>query len=427
MTQPDNEMYINLPATRGQQGGITQYALTVPMSMLKRIFIIDYADDVLERSQRELNLARARRITRYLVNAHDKKAPYFLPTLNGNIEEIVKFEPVHELGNLGIVFVRMDTDIKVFDGQHKFRGVIDFVKKRETKDTITVVLTENVSLAVRQQFFSDINNNACKPAAAINMAYNHNDPLNQLARYLTSVVPAFKGSIDFEHNVVPAKSSQLISFKALSDATRKMLGLRIGDEISPEQREDAVLLWNAWANVMNWELLHSLSMGAEYRKCHLGTHGVMINAIGIATNMMLENHTATEVSSMISSSNECINYIDNFKHSEWVGICVDSETSNVKSDTRAQNKAAENLLTLFKLNPDHPYSWLRALFSLEEINSDSLVKVQERLEKICGEQNLRTEQLQGMVNSLVNDNPESAVKTLMNIRLLRAWVKTTAL
>ncbi|MDE9558077.1 hypothetical protein KKJ06_22580, partial [Xenorhabdus bovienii] len=215
----------------------------------------------------------------------------------------------------------------------------------------------------------------------------------------------------------------LISFKALSDATRKMLGLRIGDEISPEQREYAVSLWNAWASVMNWELLHSLSMGEEYRKCHLGTHGVMINAIGIATNMMLENHTATEVSSMISSSNECISYMDNFKHADWVGICVDSETGNVKSDTRAQNKAAENLLTLFKLNPDHPHNWLRALFSLEEMSNESLVKVQERLEKICGEQNLRTEQLQGMVNSLVNDNPELAIKTLMNVRLLRAWAK----
>ncbi|MGS1569547.1 DNA sulfur modification protein DndB (plasmid) [Klebsiella pneumoniae] len=68
---------------------------------------------------------------------------------------------------------------------------------------------------MRQQFFADINNNASKPAAAISMAYNNNDPVNQLAMYLAQNVSGLAGSVDFEHNAVPAKSSRLISLRRL--------------------------------------------------------------------------------------------------------------------------------------------------------------------------------------------------------------------
>lgn len=138
-------------------------------------------------------------------------------------------------------------DIRLFDGQTRSRGIIDYIAARkDSPDTITLLLTEGLSLQARQQFFADINNNASKPATAISMAYNHKDPVNDLVRQIVSAVPALNGRVDYEHNVVPAKSDLLISFKALHDATRKMFGLRAGDEISDALREDAIRLWTAW-------------------------------------------------------------------------------------------------------------------------------------------------------------------------------------
>ena len=80
--------------------------------------------------------------------------------------------------------------------------------------------------------------------------------------------------------MVPAKSDLLISFKALHDATRKMFGLRASDEISDVLRGDAINLWKAWSRALHWAWLTENVGPALYRTRHIGTHGVMVNAIG---------------------------------------------------------------------------------------------------------------------------------------------------
>ncbi len=52
--------FFRVPATRGIQGGIEQYMLTVPMVVLRRILAMDNDGDVMDRSQREANKTRAK-------------------------------------------------------------------------------------------------------------------------------------------------------------------------------------------------------------------------------------------------------------------------------------------------------------------------------------------------------------------------------
>lgn len=79
----------------------------------------------------------------------------------------------------------MDADIRLFDDHIRSREIIDYIAARkDSLDNITLLLTERLSLKARQQFFADINNNASKPAAAISMAYNHKNPVNNLVIYL---------------------------------------------------------------------------------------------------------------------------------------------------------------------------------------------------------------------------------------------------
>lgn len=424
MTTQTHEHFFQFPAIRCQQGGRVQYMLCAPMNMLKRIMAFDDAGDVMSRSQREVHLGRAKKVTGYLTSGYDNKTDYMLPTLVGNIDGVVRFEEAEGVkGGLGTLFISMDADIRLFDGQTRSRGIIDYIAvRKDSPDTITLLLTEGLSLQARQQFFADINNNASKPATAISMAYNHKDPVNDLVRQIVSAVPALNGRVDYEHNVVPAKSDLLISFKALHDATRKMFGLRAGDEISDALREDAIRLWKAWGRALHWTWLAENVGPALYRTRHIGTHGVMVNAIGIATAMMLEHHDAATIANLLNRNEPgCINALAPFVHAEWYGVCVDAETGTVKCDTPAQNRAAERLLMVFGLSPEHPDAWLRPCFG-EDVSDEQVSEMVEKVTKVAAEKKLDLAMLKTAIPERIAGNGEAVKPVMLNMRRLRAWI-----
>ena len=145
-----------------------------------------------------------------------------------------------------------------------------------------------------------INNNTSKPATAISIANNHEDPLNKLVCELSSMLPAQQGHVDYKKYIVPAKSDLTISFKALHEATRKMFGLRAGEQSSGEIRADVITLWDAQAAGMNWGYKAGIIGPVQYRPEHIGTHGVMVNAIEIAIAMMLEYHCVAAAPRILS-------------------------------------------------------------------------------------------------------------------------------
>lgn len=334
-----DQFSFTLPATRGIQGDNIVYMISMPMRILARIVKRDDAGDVMDRSQREANKKRAQSIADYIKNANNNKSAYIIPSLIGNVDQYIDFIPSELSDMVGVVKIPMAANIKLFDGQHRELGIDMFIRNNSgCSDTVSLMLTENLTLDMRQQFFSDINNNASKPAAAISMAYNNKDPLTVLAMQLAENVPGLSGNVDFEHNVVPVKSSKLISFKALYDATKKMLGLRGTSAPGTSDRDTALLLWSAWAQLMGWQDLAADDAAREYRKEALGLHGVMINAIGTATAAMLKDNTPAEVAALIENAAQPdgdIHYIDSFAHAEWHGICVDGQTGTVKADRRA--------------------------------------------------------------------------------------------
>lgn len=425
MTDHKYEHCFSFPAIRTHQGGREQYMLSAPMSMLKRIMAFDDADDVMSRSQREVHAGRAKKVTRYLTTGYDEKTDYILPTLVGNIDGVVRFEEAEGIkGGLGTLYIAMDADIRLFDGQTRSRGIIDYIAARpDSSDTITLLLTKGLSLRTRQQFFSDINNNASKPATAISMAYNHKDPINDLVRQVVNSVPALFGRVDYEHNVVPAKSELLISFKALHDATRKMFGLRAGDEISTQMRTDAVQLWKAWSVALHWEWLAETIGTPAYRAKHIGTHGVMINAIGIATAMMLENHTPKAVSALLSRNvSPSIKALEPFAHDKWYGVCVDAGTGTVKCDTLAQNRAAEKLLTVFEMSTEHPDAWLRSCFD-EDVSDEKISMMAEKIIKVAEEKKLDLAVLKQSIPARIASCSQPLLPVLSHMRNLRAWME----
>ncbi|MDU1199064.1 DGQHR domain-containing protein [Kluyvera ascorbata] len=420
------EHVFQFPAVRTDQGGRVQYMLSAPMSMLKRILAFDAAGDVMSRSQRELNAARAKKITRYLTDGYDNNGCYLLPTLVGNIDAEVKFvEAAGVGGGLGTLHIPMDADIRLFDGQHRSRGIIDFMNlRREATDKITLLLTVGISLKTRQQFFSDINNNASKPATAISMAYNHKDPVNDLVLQVVNSNAVLHGRVDFEHNVVPSKCDLLISFKAIHDATRKMFGLKPKDDIKDDTRQAAVMLWKAWTDVLRWEWMVENIGPAAYRSQYIGTHGVMINAIGVATAMMLEHYSPVALRQLLldTSRAQVAEDLELFAHANWQGVCIDSDTGAVKCDVLAQNRAAEKLLSLFKLIPEDPNGWLRECF--DDTVTDAMVSdMVDKIVTVATEMKLDIESLKNDVPERIAGSDKPLKDEFLNIRRLRGWFK----
>ncbi|MGQ3665355.1 DGQHR domain-containing protein [Citrobacter braakii] len=421
----NHDYNFEFPAIRGEQGGREQYILFAPMNMLKRILAVDSEEDVMSRSQRELNSTRAKKITRYLTDGYDTKGDYILGTLTGNIDRAVQFRAADGVkGEVGTVFIPMDATIKLFDGQHRARGIIDYIHARpESTDMVTLLLSVGLSRETRQQFFSDINNNASKPATAISMAYNHKDPLNELVHHIATAVPALRLHVDYEHNVVPGKSGLLVSFKALHDATRKMFSLRAGDAVPASLTRDAERLWKAWAEAMNWSWVVDILGAATYRTMCLGTHGVMVNAIGIATAMMLEHHTADSIAERLTQRPPETDRSEAFRHDNWQGICVDAATGTVKCDAAAQHRAAIRLLELFGLDPSDPNAWLREACD-DSVSDERVAELVEKVEKVAAEKKLPMETLKFDIPVMLARSEGAFLSTLGNLRTLRQWAKT---
>lgn len=343
------DYFFEFPASRGLQGNTIVLMMTVPARSLTRVLASDNHGNTLERSQRELNPARAKKFYEYLVSAHDKKEPFIIPPLVGNCNSETDFE---EFGNtnVGVVRFPMDAEIKLFDGQHRAAGIAEFCRNYPGETLhIPLMLTHQLTLKTRQQFFSDINNNVSKPSAAINMAYDgRNTTAQEMVSFLTQHA-VFSDITDFEHNVVPAKSDLWVSFKALSDATAKFS--RTGTEAL--QLGDIYDIWDAWLSLTAIEgIRHGVSPG-EYKRDYIQFHSVMINAFGYAMQELLRHTSARGIVLMIEElvTNATMSELENFfLISSWAGICAntDKERATVIASVASQKAAAVRLVQVFK-------------------------------------------------------------------------------
>lgn len=86
----ENKKYTwDIPAIRSFQAGEIQYSLIIPMRQLKRFLAFDNNQQVMLRSQRELNKNRDKKIAQYLIKSFDNKIHYIIPPLVGNIDSYI--------------------------------------------------------------------------------------------------------------------------------------------------------------------------------------------------------------------------------------------------------------------------------------------------------------------------------------------------
>ncbi|MDE9544159.1 DGQHR domain-containing protein [Xenorhabdus bovienii] len=357
MILEDKKHTWNIPALRSFQSGETQYSLVIPMRQLKRLLAFDNNQQVMSRSQRELNKNRANKITKYLIESFDNKNHYILPPLIGNVDINIEFDEYGNNTNLGVFKMPMDANITLFDGQHRAHGIMEFCKQRDVYDCISIILTENLDLETRQQFFSDINSNASKPSAAINLAYNNREDYSHLTRHWINEVKEISELVDYEHNVIPRKSNMLVSFKALYDATKRIFNVSTEEILSETTKNQAVGIWNSWAYLIGLTRGNGNTYDSDYRKEYIKFHGVLINAFSFAIcELLKEKKNIDDVISIINGSACTMDEVKReafFLIENWKGICVDPEYGLIKADLKSQRAAGYHLLNF--INGDESY------------------------------------------------------------------------
>lgn len=338
------EHFFEFPASRGLQGGTMVLLMSIPGRMLTRVLASDNYGHTLERSQREINKSRVKKFYDYLMSAEEKKEPFIIPPLVGNCASEVEFV---EFGNtnVGVVRFPMDAEIKLFDGQHRAAGISQYCQTSIGSLSVPLMMTLQLPLKTRQQFFSDINNNVSKPSAAINMAYNGRDSVAQGMVSFLSNHSVFSEITDFEHNIVPAKSDLWVSFKALSDATAKFSGT--GENAI--SAGDVYDIWEAWLNLTAINDIRHYVSPAEYKRDYIQFHAVMINAFGYAVRELIKHRPARGIVLLIedlTTKSTSLDLENFFLISNWGGVCAntDKERATVIASVPAQKSAAQRLV-----------------------------------------------------------------------------------
>lgn len=338
------DYFFEFPASRGLQGGAIVLLMTVPARTLSRVLASDNIGGTLDRSQREINPARAKKFYEYLKNAYEKKEPFIIPPLVGNCNSVIEFQ---EFGNtnVGVVRFPMDAEIKLFDGQHRAAGIAEFCRTFGEPIHVPLMLTHQLPLKTRQQFFSDINNNVSKPSKAINMAYDSRNSTAQGLIEFLSQHAVFSEITDFEHNAVPAKSRLWISFKALCDATDKFCTVS-GQKLV---MGDIWSIWESWLLLTAIDDIRHGTSQAEYKRDYIQFHAVMINAFGYAVQRLLAGHTVREVVALVEGlalDTGTADLEDFFLMTNWGGICANTskDKPTIIANVAAQKAAAERLV-----------------------------------------------------------------------------------
>lgn len=343
----DQQYYFELPCTTSMQGDLLVIMLSVPFRMLRRFVAVNNTGHVLDRSQRELNPVRVKKLVNYLLDAHHKKQPFIIPPLIANSDKHIEVEHFGR-ASVGLARVPMDAELDFFDGQHRCAAVIEYARHIDDGSAVMVMLTQQLSLTQRQQFFADINNTASKPSATISMAYNGRDQLTSELMSLFSTHPVFREITDFEHNTVPASSNYLVSFKPLCDATARFAGT--GDARMSSAQMMAI--WDAWLELTAVSAVQGIKL-ADYRKDYIQFYSVMLNAFGLAVQQLRGDIPAEEIVNAIQALTEATDPGEReefFRISNWLDYCAVRAGDRIKiqADVSAQRRAGARIANAFR-------------------------------------------------------------------------------
>ncbi|ENU4835432.1 DGQHR domain-containing protein [Escherichia coli] len=338
------------PCLIGHQGGRRVLTICVTFDALSRVLAADTYSHTLDRAQRELNRRRASSFADYVVNGLNDQAGYIIPPLIGNVAGEIDVQVSPDSPFFGMITIPMNAQIVLFDGQHRHMGIIEVCHRlcNMQTQTVTLELSENLSLEQRQQFFSDINGNASKPNAAINLAYDRSNPLSQMVREVVMSSPVLQGKTDFERTNITGKNQYWVSFKAICDSSARFA--KVAEDTDSERvKRELTAIWNGW------EVFTGLSDASgsysEFSQEWLTFTAVMVNGFGFAVQELLETMTASELSDRLHSMSAAATRRerdDFFLYEKWNGLCVSSETGKIVANIRSQRAAATRMIDAIK-------------------------------------------------------------------------------
>ena len=323
------------------QGGRHQYISSVPYKILRKLFPKVFEESALKRSQREINKKHAADVANYIYDAAFRQNPYILPTLVASIDGDCFFEPAAGQIAIGVLNIPMETEISCFDGQHRFEGIYQAISRMKIEDSISVLIVANTTIKIRPQFFSDINKNSLKPSKSLCMAY---DRKNECERSIYSLYESLNRPefIDLDHNVVPSNSHKTMSYKQFFDATRLMFDSKITDIDYKDFLHLGTEYWKHWFNAMQYNLNWNISGTVEYKKTHIGYHGIFVTAWALTVSRLRKLKEYDEHEITAAMHNFWIHYgTKKFTREAWLGICVNEKTKKINLSAQSKSLVAE--------------------------------------------------------------------------------------
>lgn len=284
----------SFPAIRGIQASRPCYIAMCPMRIIPTLFKFDEEEVPPElRAQRTINKSRIPEITSYLL---DNPNDYTFSSLTASVNAIVNFKPLSDTGagqNMGTLFIPMDAQILINDGQHR-RAAIEQALKENSElgyDNISVLFFIDEALGRSQQMFADLNKHAVRPSDSISTLYDFRDSLSDLARFLSKEVDVFSRMTEMEKSSISNRSSKLFTLSSIKNASKSLLRKGSKDLVTEGDKLLAAHFWTEvtqnmpdWINAKNKDIVTY-----ELREQYIHAHGVMLQAMGNIGADLLSN------------------------------------------------------------------------------------------------------------------------------------------
>jgi len=288
---PQDFTYL-FPAIRGVQGGREYYVTMCPMEYIPRLFSFPEADLPPEmRAQRTLNKGRIPAITRYIL---DNPRTYVFSSLTASIDGKVTFMPIGQdqvSQKLGILSVPMSARIVINDGQHRRAAIERALQQRPAlrHETISIVFFVDSGLEHSQQMFADLNRYAIRPTKSLGILYDHRDPMAKLAHELSQEVGVFRDMTEKAKTAISNRSRKLFTLSSIYQSTKRLLGKKDGDPVTPAEKELAVSFWTEVSHhIPDWQAAVDRKVSpCALRSGYVHAHGLALHALAIVGSSLI--------------------------------------------------------------------------------------------------------------------------------------------
>ena len=281
------------PAIRGVQARREYYVSMCPLRLVPKVFLFNEDELVPElRAQRLLNRARLPEMTQYLLANRDN---YVFSALTASIDGQVRFRPLSGEGTasrIGELRVPMDSQFVINDGQHRRAAIENALRENPelADESIAIVFFIDRGLQRCQQMFADLNRHAVRPSTSLGVLYDHRDDRARLVRMLLPRCPFLRDVVEMERSTLAVRSRKLFTLSSIYAATNALM-TGYDDTPAEERAKLAARYWNDVAvQFPDWEKVRQREIpAAEIRRDFIHSHGIVLQALGRAGNLLVAN------------------------------------------------------------------------------------------------------------------------------------------